>query len=138
MPIVIPEVMFASPSTHRFATGAFGQREKQRASRPPRQFALRSLRDSAAAGRSRGRGRHATRRQRYPEGFADVQLTWRCLMSPEIRDLSDAEVDTVAGGVMAPLDPVTGRFDPTKDCIYPDPDFPILSGDDEGKLSPLP
>jgi hypothetical protein len=57
-------------------------------------------------------------------------------MSPEIRDLSDAEVDTVAGGVMAPLDPETGRIDPTKDCIYPD--VPILSGDDEGKLSPLP
>jgi hypothetical protein len=57
-------------------------------------------------------------------------------MSPEIRDLSDAEVDTVAGGVMAPLDPVTGRTDPTKDCIYPD--WPIVWGDDEGKLSPLP
>jgi hypothetical protein len=57
-------------------------------------------------------------------------------MSSEIRDLSDAEVDTVAGGVMAPLDAETGRIDPTKDCIYPD--VPILSGDDKGKLSPLP
>ncbi len=36
-----------------------------------------------------------------------------------MRGLSSAEIDTVAGGVMAPLDPETGRPDPDKDCTPP-------------------
>ncbi len=52
------------------------------------------------------------------------------------RSLSSTEIDTVAGGVMAPLDPETGRPDPDRDCTPPF--IADLLGNGRGKLSTTP